>query len=540
MPGNKSFNLLLNRFKKIYTVFDAYSAQNKVDLLSELSVAKITDPIKLTIYMDMLLFTLAHPQSNKIRMVATKEIKRISLLMKMEKFRMHESVVNSGLPFAPVRTRFSHEIIQSLLNNKKLELVFDGFEDPQLSLNEVLKLTMPSVEREITTAGMTNEELLEYLGVEAKDIPEFLVQELSKYRDKPLTMDFLFDTLSMYVKVFPKTEKLSRAFNKLNTPIDIQSEIWKRFDHISLLQTPIGNPTELSAKEKSELIETIKNSLLLTARETDPVTYMQEDSLRLYTLNRGISIAFYSMIPERQLSFESYVGFTLFKNGYPASYGGAWIFGKRMLFGINIFEPYRGGESGLILCQLLRLYKQVFGVDYIEVEPYQYGLDNPEGIQSGAYWFYYRFGFRSLDKDLAKLAEKEFGKIKTTPGYRSSEKTLVRFTESNIVLQENKEIPPTVADISSQITELIAKRYKGNRQLAIESMVNDFLTKSNINQNEYTDNEQRVLGEYACWAALQKGLNKLHYDQMVALVKLKPVDLYAYQTNLLGYFALKN
>lgn len=153
--------------------------------------------------------------------------------------------------------------------------------------------------------------------------------------------------------------------------------------------------------------------MALTDRETDPITYMDTNQVWLYEMNRGISIAIYGMYPDRQLPLQSYIGYTLFKNGIPAAYGGAWLFGKRADFGINIFEPFRGGESGYIMCELLRLYRSVFNISYFEVEPYQYGLDNPDGIATGAFWFYYRFGFRPLSKELAKIAAAEYSKIST-------------------------------------------------------------------------------------------------------------------------------
>ncbi|MBK9983286.1 MAG: hypothetical protein IPP15_12935 [Saprospiraceae bacterium] len=73
---------------------------------------------------------------------------------------------------------------------------------------------------------------------------------------------------------------------------------------------------------------------------------------------------------------------------------GIW---RKSEFWNKIFSnPFRNGESAFILAQLLRVYKHVFKLSYFEVEPYQFGLDNPEGIASGAFWFYYRFGFRPL------------------------------------------------------------------------------------------------------------------------------------------------
>ena len=61
--------------------------------------------------------------------------------------------------------------------------------------------------------------------------------------------------------------------------------------------------------------------MALTGRETDPATYLDARSLRIFDLERGLSVAIFGMTPERQLVLESYVGFTLFKNGLPVAYG---------------------------------------------------------------------------------------------------------------------------------------------------------------------------------------------------------------------------
>ena len=45
--------------------------------------------------------------------------------------------------------------------------------------------------------------------------------------------------------------------------------------------------------------------------------------------------------------------------------------GERAAFGMNIFEPFRGGESGLMMCQVLRTYRQTFGVRDFEVDAHQ-------------------------------------------------------------------------------------------------------------------------------------------------------------------------
>jgi hypothetical protein len=202
-------------------------------------------------------------------------------------------------------------------------------------------------------------------------------------------------------------------------------------------------------------------------RETDPVTYCNEDGLLFYELEHGLSIALFSMLPERRLPLESYIGFMMFKNGYPMAYGGGWVFGKRSLLGINIFEAFRGGESAFVFAQLLRTYKNAFSADYFEVEPYQFGKDNPEGLQSGAFWFYYRFGFRPVDEQLNKLATGEFQRIQTDKKYRSSIATLKLFTKSNVCVNfSGTEKPINPSDISKFISQQIVKQFDGDRTAA--------------------------------------------------------------------------
>ncbi|MBK7965160.1 MAG: hypothetical protein IPK10_07600 [Bacteroidetes bacterium] len=97
----------------------------------------------------------------------------------------------------------------------------------------------------------------------------------------------------------------------------------------------------------------------------------------------------------------------------PYAYGGTWLLGSMAKIGLNIFPSYRGGESTWFFAQLMRVYSQEFNPDYFIAEPYQVGRGNPEGIASGAFWFYYKLGYRPLSKLHQTLATKEFAKLKS-------------------------------------------------------------------------------------------------------------------------------
>ena len=92
-----------------------------------------------------------------------------------------------------------------------------------------------------------------------------------------------------------------------------------------------------------------------------------------------------------------------FKNGIPIAYGGGWIWGLRCRIGISIYPDFRKGESAWIFGQVLRLYYQYFNARHFIIRTNQFGKGNHDGLKTGAFWFYYKLGFRPCNKELRKL-----------------------------------------------------------------------------------------------------------------------------------------
>jgi hypothetical protein len=527
-----SIKELLNNLKKVCNKYDLENEQLKKQLLDDLNKTNLPVSNLLIDYQNVLLFIVAHPSNQSLLKLAEDELTRLSLHLK----RMNKTNLlkfdNTGLPHTKTLSTFTHDLLNWYKTDESVSLKIDSFYNGTISLNDALALTVPSLEKEIISIGYKNNKLLDALKVDKQHQLTFLLSEFDKLEEQPLVKDYFFNGLHLYMQLLPQSNFFSKAYNRIVTKGPFyHTDIIKQFDQVELLNRKLPKSKLFSATEFKQCLKVVKNSLSLLQRETDPVTYLDEKSFRLYELERGISIAIYGMKADRQLPLESYVGYTLFKNGLPAAYGGGWVFGKRSLFGINIFEPYRGGESGYMMCQLLRVYRQAFGVDYFEVEPYQYGLGNPEGISSGAYWFYFRFGFRSLEKELNQLSLNEFEKIKTQKGYRSSEETLLRFTESNIALNMGKGIPSTVSEIREKVTALIAEKYASNRVEAEKRVVEKFIQKAG-KLKSMTKDQKKVLVEVAFLAEVMDVRAASKIKTMVDMVLLKPIDLYEYQKKL--------
>lgn len=536
MKANTSFNSLFQQLLISSSVFDADSIGLKSLLLKNLNKKPLAVGKTLIAYSDVLLFLCSHPQNKLQLKLAEKELKRILAFLKQKNNRGQDVYENTGLPYSSIYTRFSHDCLSWILSYKNYSVTNDPFPEDESALGNILKLTLPILERERTAAGYSGSELLEALKVRPNQQLEFLVQQLNKFNNQPFLKDQLLDTLDLYVKVELKTDTCSKLYNRLSVgTFFYQDSLLKKFDSRELLDRKLPPVKPLSGNELKEVVFCIKNSLFLKSRETDPVTYMDESSLRLFDLERGISVAIYGITPDRQLPLESYIGYTLFKNGFPAAYGGSWVFGFQALFGMNVFESYRGGESAFMMCQLLRVYRQVFRINYFEIEPYQFGKDNPEGIESGAYWFYYRLGFRSIEKEQSDLAEKENQKIKAKKGYRSSHATLKRLAESYIALTLGDYNKITVGGISQKVTAFIEKNYGSDREKAEKAVTGSFKKKTNLD-TALRDEENESIKEMAFVSEVLKITSSKQLELLKQMTLAKPKDVYKYQELLREFF----
>jgi len=147
--------------------------------------------------------------------------------------------------------------------------------------------------------------------------------------------------------------------------------------------------------------------------------------------------------PGRRLPLRAYVaGFSL-KNGVPINYVEAIGLFEWMEVGFNTFYTFRDGESAWNYAQALRFLRHVLGVACVSVYPYQIGLGNEEAIESGAFWFYRKLGFRPGRPDLLRIVEREERRVAATPGYRTPPRTLRKLATGHLFL----ELPRTTQGI---------------------------------------------------------------------------------------------
>ena len=188
------------------------------------------------------------------------------------------------------------------------------------------------------------------------------------------------------------------------------------------------------------------------------------------------------------------------------------------------------------MCQLLRVYRQLFGVSYFEVDAHQFGLDNTDGINSGAFWFYYKYGFRPVSAKLATLARREKVRLKTRCGLRTTKRVLREFTNSNVALQFGDAVPPALSSVMTRITRMIGRSYKGNRVTAEQHCIITFAKLVPL-PAQLNAAQQRVLADVALIAAALNVVDKKRLQLLAEMITVKPENVYRYQQLVTEFFA---
>jgi hypothetical protein len=153
------------------------------------------------------------------------------------------------------------------------------------------------------------------------------------------------------------------------------------------------------------------------------------------SIGRGVDLFIMGVPAGKRLPLRAYHAAMIFKNGVPVGYFEGLSLFERMESGFNFYYTFREGETAWIYARTLSVFKQLLGVTAFSIDPYQIGFENEEGIESGAFWFYRKLGFRPTESELMKLTLHEEKKIANRPGYRTPARTLRKLAAGYMIFE---------------------------------------------------------------------------------------------------------
>jgi hypothetical protein len=183
------------------------------------------------------------------------------------------------------------------------------------------------------------------------------------------------------------------------------------------------------------MLDLIVDTSAMRYRELYGFSHPDEERVSHADLGRGVEVVFFGVPPEWRLPLRAYHAGMFFKNGVPAGYVELLSLFEHAEVGFNLYYTFREGESAWLYARLLRLFNQALGVNCFSVDPYQIGFHNSEAVDSGAFWFYRKLGFRPVEPRIAQLAAREERRIRNSPNYRSPKRTLEKLAGGYLLFE---------------------------------------------------------------------------------------------------------
>ena len=205
-------------------------------------------------------------------------------------------------------------------------------------------------------------------------------------------------------------------------------------DVVAQIETPLRSIELLPRARAGKVIECARAALAARCREVNAMTYPNHDEVWWCDLGEGIALAVIGIAREHRLALETNTGYILLGNGVPIGYGGVTPLFRQANTGINVFDPFRGGEAAFLWVQTLRAFQTLYGSERFVINAYQFGAGNAEAIRSGAFWFYYRLGFRPASPTVRTLAAREATRLAADRKYRSDARTLRALASGDLYL----------------------------------------------------------------------------------------------------------
>ncbi len=446
-------------------------------LLARCAAVPLRDPRALREHHDLLLFLAAHPDGPQTAPLVEAELARAAEAAAALAARpgAARALVNTGIAGTTVEASLTLDLTAWLAERfpRDVEVAWeDG------SAGDALDELLWALAAPVECDGLLGDDLstLRWLrlarGGRGPSDLSWLMGALRALECPPVLLDRVFEGLDLQVRWVLRDPRASTTFGRFPPrPLhSFRGTLQKGVALRRLLGRALPAPQRLSAAARRDLVATVRAALAVRQRETDPVTYANPAEVTLFRLERGVDVAILGMAPERRLPIESFFGYVVARNRVPVGYGGGWVFFDRAEIGVNVFDPFRGGESAYLFGQVLRVYRGHYGVRRFLVDPFQIGRDNPEGIRSGAFWFYYRLGFRPLEAGARSLAASEWERIGADRSYRTPFATLRRLARARLALdcpgEPLRENVPELRDVGLAVTSAIGRRFGGDRVAA--------------------------------------------------------------------------
>ncbi len=465
--------------------FTVSARREKRRLLGLLAEREVDDPRVLHALHEALCFLQAYPDDAGVLASVDRALEGFPARVKRLAPAAARRLQDSGIAGTSLDYPFGYPMARWLARRfpRDVEILWEQFTEEE-RLQESLVLLLNPAEHDAFSdeGGLGWRRWLEVAraGRALTDL-QVLLELFDRANLDEATRDWLFESLALPIGWRLHGAGASRTFARLPWPrpvfrggAEAPSRRSDPRDFIREVRRPLPSLRVAPRRLAESLIEAARLAMAVRFRELFAFSYANPQDVLVVDPGRGLRIALIGILPRSRLPFEGYYAYLALRNGVPVGYGAAWQLFGALELAVNVFEPFRRGESAFILSQVLRAYHRAFGMRTVVVDPYQIGHGNLEALESGAFYFYQHLGFRPRDPAVRRLAEAEQAKIARDPSYRTPLPLLRQLARSEIYLSLSASDPDaeqrvTASALAALVTGHIARRFHGDRRAAAQA-----------------------------------------------------------------------
>jgi hypothetical protein len=528
-------NRLLDRLAEAKRQFGEGAHHTVAEILTQLARRKFKDAESLICFHEILLFLRAYPQS--ARLVQLSEDLLATFAQRIKVLRDAEADLSllddpevSGIAGTAVTDTFAYNIVRWLLRRHPTQVSFDwDWFDDENRLAATWPRFFPLLEEDAAVEANVpyRKWLQEARGGKSRELP-WLVE---RFASLPLTAKEqaeLYESLKLYVRWTPAYRATRTGMRLPARSIFYHRQPLIRRKDVSLVKELQAAPTvlqRLSRSQGQQILDMTRETSTIRYRELYGFTHGDPARVLKASIGRGVELFFSGLPPQQRLPLRAYQAVFIFKNGVPVGYFEGLSICERMESGFNFYYTFREGETAWIYAKTLALLRQIAGVTVFTIDPYQVGYDNQEGIESGAFWFYRKLGFRPTRPKLLQLALAEERKIAGRPGYRTAARVLRQLAEGHMIF----ELPERqtgewdrfqVRKLGMAVQRRMAKEFSGEAARIRSESVKAVTRALGVRMRDWQPAELTALSDLSLVLALIPDLSRWSADEKRDVVRI--------------------
>jgi len=470
-----SAGTLLRRLERARDRFGDGAAATKTTLLRQLSRRRLRTADQVLRLHETLCFLRAYPDDAEVLSRVEEMLGRFDRRGDLRD--LAEELADTGVAGTAIHLRFCWETMDWLERHwpERISIDWEDFEQPY-EVTMSFPWLLPFAESPgIDELDLEPREWLDLLRSPKETDAAFLVGRFRRLAANDFGREAAYERLQIPIRLAPGEGTPSRTRGRLEgSDVHFQTTPFVRGRpvlHDEIARPPLA-VRRVSHAEGRRIIDLTLGEMVPRHRNLYGFSHADPDDVFLVDCGDGLVFAGMGTKASRRLVLEASYGFLTIKNGVPIGYVlASTLFGSTEV-AYNVFETYRGGEAGRVFGRLIAMVAHLFGSDVCSIDPYQLGHDNQEGLESGAWWFYYKLGFRPLDPDVKGLVAAELARMKRNPGSRSSHATLQELSAAHMYwfAQGEREdvlgqLP--IGEIGGRVSRHLGRRFGADREAGL-------------------------------------------------------------------------